>query len=367
MLLNEQGNALRRRGEPAGAIACYERILDALPGFAPVHYNLAKALSDFGKLEEAATAYRRAVALDPRFAEAWNSLGIILWELGDVDDAVASLRRAIRLRPEFPEAHFNLHSALVDPDDPAQAIACLRRVVALRPLDAEAHLHLGVLLDHSGQSGAAAPHLEAAKAGPPWTRAGLDSYEYVKAHAGARARLIRAPRDAFRLALAAAPARGLVLEFGVRFGASVRQITALAAQPVHGFDSFEGLPEAWHDEPGGSYSTQGELPEVPSNVTLHAGWFEETLPPFLAAHPGPVRFVNIDCDLYSSTKTVLDLLAPRIVPGTTMVFDEYFGNERWREDEHRALQECAARHGWRYDYLGFSLCTRQAVVRIRAS
>jgi hypothetical protein len=158
----------------------------------------------------------------------------------------------------------------------------------------------------------------------------------------------------------------LVLELGVRHGNTIRQIAALAQQPVHGFDSFEGLPEAWHSESKGSYTTRGVLPAVPKNVTLHAGWFEDTLPPFLAQHDGPARMINIDCDIYSSTKTVLDNLAPRIVPGTVLVFDEYIGNEHWREDEYKAFQEAVARYGWRYEYLCFSVFTKQVAVRITA-
>ena len=30
------------------------------------------------------------------------------------------------------------------------------------------------------------------------------------------------------------------------------------------------------------------------------GFYNESLAPFLAAHPGPVRLLHVDCDLYSS-------------------------------------------------------------------
>ena len=113
--------------------------------------------------------------------------------------------------------------------------------------------------------------------------------------------------DAFKLGIEAAVVDGLVLEFGVRFGTSIRQISTLVDQDVYGFDSFQGLPESWHSEPKGTYSTKGVIPSVPQNVTLYDGWFEETLPEFVQQHPEPVRFMNIDCDIYSSTKTVLEV------------------------------------------------------------
>jgi hypothetical protein len=133
---------------------------------------------------------------------------------------------------------------------------------------------------------------------------------------------------------------------------------------VHGFDSFQGLPEDWHAEPRGSYSTGGVLPAMPENVTLHAGWFADTLPAFLDRHSGAVRFANIDCDLYSSARSVLELLADRIVTGSVIVFDEYLMHQQWREDEFRAFQEIVASRGWRYEYLCFGLTSKQAVVRI---
>ena len=100
------------------------------------------------------------------------------------------------------------------------------------------------------------------------------------------------------------------------------------------------------------------------NVILHSGWFEDSLPDFINKYQAPVRFMNVDCDIYSSTKTVLDLLAEQIVPGTVISFDEYIGNENWRDDEFKAFQEAALQYGWNYEYLCFSFVAKQVVVRI---
>ena len=66
------------------------------------------------------------------------------------------------------------------------------------------------------------------------------------------------------------------------------------------------------------------------NVALHVGWFDDTLPAFLDRHDGNVAFVHIDSDLYSSAKTILDNLAPRVGPGTIIVFNEYFNDPNWK-------------------------------------
>jgi predicted O-methyltransferase YrrM len=135
---------------------------------------------------------------------------------------------------------------------------------------------------------------------------------------------------------------------------------------VHGFDAFEGLPERWGDLPAGAYSLGGRLPEVRDNVELHVGWFEDTLPGFLEENPGPLRLANVDCDLYRSTKTVLQALGERVRPGSVLVFDEYFMGQDWRAHEYRAFREAAEAFGWRYEYRALSVLTRQAVIEVTA-
>ena len=68
---------------------------------------------------------------------------------------------------------------------------------------------------------------------------------------------------------------------------------------------------------------------MPDNVQLHRGLFDRTLPGWLHDNIGPVTFLHIDCDLYSSTQSIFKALADRIVPGTIIVFDEYFNYPNW--------------------------------------
>jgi hypothetical protein len=148
---------------------------------------------------------------------------------------------------------------------------------------------------------------------------------------------------------------GAVCEFGVALGHSITQIAELFPnRTIHGFDSFEGLPEPFAQVGAGGYSTLGCLPSVPGTVKLHKGWFEDTLPDFVAELQGPIAYLHIDCDLYSSTKTVLDHLGPHIVSGTVIVFDEYLAFEGWEDHEYKAFQEFIAESGHTYSYIGFS-------------
>lgn len=175
-------------------------------------------------------------------------------------------------------------------------------------------------------------------------------------------------RDAIEHALAAVTLDGHHLEFGVFSGGTIRFIARrIGARIIHGFDSFEGLPEPWAGFNLGrsAFNRGGRLPRVPDNVRLHRGWFDQTLPQWLATNAGPVAFLHVDCDLYRSTKTIFDQLAERIVPGTIILFDEYFNYPNWEVHEFKAFQEYVGENGVSYRYLAFA--RQQVVVRIEAA
>ena len=180
--------------------------------------------------------------------------------------------------------------------------------------------------------------------------------------------------DHLALCFGQAPQFGHVLEFGVASGKTIRCLACLAPHRiVWGFDSFQGLPEDWAFSsskvaPAGTFSTGGVLPDVPSNVKLVKGWFNETVPDWLSKHSGNISFLHVDVDLYSSTAYILETLNDRIVPGTIIVWDDLglwdelrngnTGNyERWQLEEWRGMTEWLTRfnreiapfcRGWRH-------------------
>lgn len=164
-------------------------------------------------------------------------------------------------------------------------------------------------------------------------------------------------RDALiQFALARADLDGVVLEFGVASGETTALIAGAVSQNVYGFDSFEGLPEDWtHFQRQGRFSRSGEFPpDMPDNVVLVKGWFDESLPPFVADHTGDVRFLHVDCDLYSSTRTILSNLAGQIKAGTVILFDEYFNYPGWQQHEYKAFMQFVDEHGVSFEYIGFA-------------
>lgn len=357
-------NALLQQGDTVGAIAGYRRALDMSPNRAALHYNLGVVYQKRFEPEQAATWFRQAIRLQPDHAAAHNGLGVALMEQGQCEEAQAAYRKAIEHAPDFAEAWCNLHGSLLDQGDRQGAIDCLEQAVRFAPDRGFYRFLLGVLRDVTGDAQQAQACF-AAIAGQPALRPDLDAWQYLKTQQeGAMPLLVGSGIRIFRHALAHARSDGLVLEFGVYRGKSIRLIASLVDGAVHGFDSFQGIPEDWCHEARGSYSTEGLIPEVPDSVTLHAGWFEDSIPPFIEREKGPVRMMNIDCDLYSSTRTVLTQFAGQIGPGTVLVFDEYIGNASWREDEFKAFNEAVAQFGWSYEILCCSFMTRQVAIRI---
>jgi Flp pilus assembly protein TadD len=347
------------------ATVCH-RIVQFVPTQSEAWHLLGVSELRQGNIEVAIKYLQRALKLRPQHPEYLGNMGYALHEKGDLANAATYYKKSLAIAPGYLTALYNQHALLLAKDR-LTAIKNLTRILDAAPQDNEVRFVLAVILEHTQRIAEAQPHLATLEHGSNLDRARLDAWNYLKAACPTLPPLVGSMVETFELALKAAVQNGLVLEFGVRFGNTIRQLAKLTPQKIYGFDSFEGLPEVWHHEPKGSYTTRGEIPKVPSNVKLIQGWFDQTLPKFLETHPGPVRLVNVDCDIYSSTKTVLDALAPRIVSGTVIVFDEYIGNEHWREDEFKAFQEAVERYGWKYEYLCFSVFTKQVAVRITST
>ena len=133
-------------------------------------------------------------------------------------------------------------------------------------------------------------------------------------------------------------------------------------RPMWAFDSFQGLPQATDDRdnhPGwrpGTKQGQGGVEKfheaaaalgVPRDAyTAVEGYYEDSLPPLGSdAPPVDIALAYIDCNMYSSTVTVLEFLAPRLKHGMIVAFDDYFC---WSptdvSGERSALHEFSERH-----------------------
>jgi hypothetical protein len=138
--------------------------------------------------------------------------------------------------------------------------------------------------------------------------------------------------------------------FGVGWNRTFQEITRVRSRYTHcntlfAFDWWEGLPEDWRPGfPRGFFRIPREritrwYLHDPSVVFVD-GLFEESLTAEMVGRMGTLALVHIDCDLYSSTRTVLDRLP--LAPGTILMFDEFYapaGEWDWYEHEARAFHE----------------------------
>ena len=160
--------------------------------------------------------------------------------------------------------------------------------------------------------------------------------------------------------------KGICLEFGVAGGNSINLFSKQMPNfQFIGFDSFVGLKEEWfgHHATKGTYSQDGVLPTVNSNVKLLPGWFHETIPLFIKQNNlDDLCFIHIDGDTYEAAKTVFDELGSFLKPGTYILFDELIGYPNWQNGEYKALMESQKKFNFSFKFRAFT--TNQALIEL---
>ncbi|KAF4681648.1 hypothetical protein FOZ60_011733 [Perkinsus olseni] len=120
----------------------------------------------------------------------------------------------------------------------------------------------------------------------------------------------------------------------------------LNGRKMYGFDSFKGLPSDWVPQQGampetakGSFA-QTKLPEMPDNVELVVGMFDDTLPDFAQQHINDtIALLHNDSVMYESTVSIFKNLGHMIVPGTIIVMDELFDYPQYADHELKGFFE----------------------------
>lgn len=159
-----------------------------------------------------------------------------------------------------------------------------------------------------------------------------------------------------------------ILEFGVYSGRTIDIIRKKfnESYSVFGFDSFEGLPEDWENTSchKGFFTTHGIIPNV-DGVKFYKGWFEDTIPKYLK-EADTIALLHVDCDLYSSTKTIFKYLHPYIKSGTIIVFDEWIYNYNLdcNDHEQKAFYEYVDEHNIKFKFSDFQNHPERKIVEI---
>ena len=151
-------------------------------------------------------------------------------------------------------------------------------------------------------------------------------------------------------------------EFGVWRGEAFQYLIKTFKKGF-GFDTFEGLPEDWHDRKAGTYSSDSVIPQIEGGEFI-VGKFEDTLPGFFSEPRQKASIINFDADLYSSTICALNFSKPVIDKHTILIFDEFIINKNWEQDEYKALEEFCSKNHYTYEVLAISFFTKQVAVKI---
>ena len=70
----------------------------------------------------------------------------------------------------------------------------------------------------------------------------------------------------------------------------------------------------------------------------------------------------MDLDTYESSKFVLSNIKDKFIPGTVIIFDQYYNYSGWKNGEFKALQENLPDD--KFKYLAFSTDNCQVVIEI---
>ena len=122
-------------------------------------FELAWALNQVRRWDEALGYFRAALALRPDSSAAYNGLGEILRSMGRVDEAIDSLEQALRLDPRNMLAHYNLAFALHSKGQFDGAIDHFQQALSIAPNSAALHNNLGMALEDRGRLDEAIEHL----------------------------------------------------------------------------------------------------------------------------------------------------------------------------------------------------------------
>ena len=135
------------------------------------------------------------------------------------------------------------------------------------------------------------------------------------------------------------------------------------------FDSFAGLPPPQENADEHPEWREGKMATgveefhaicaergIPRDAyTAVPGLYDDVLP--RQREPRDIALAYVDCDLYSSTTSVLDFLEQRLKHGMIVAFDDYYcWSETQASGERRALLELMARESrWNWlPYMQFS-------------
>lgn len=104
----ERGNDLMQANQKEEAIIAFRQALSIQPDYLPATFNIAVALGDLGRFDEAQSVLQEVLDRDASILEAYDSLGYVCYKKGDYAAARQHYLKIIELDPENPKARNSL-------------------------------------------------------------------------------------------------------------------------------------------------------------------------------------------------------------------------------------------------------------------
>jgi tetratricopeptide (TPR) repeat protein len=148
------GEAYRRKGDPASAIAFLQKAREIMPENTGVLATMGLVFDSAGRWSEARQVYEVFLKLDPsspRSGMVLNNLAFLMCEHGgDLDDALTKAQRAKQLLPDLTEVSDTLGWIYLKKNLTDNAIEIFRDLVNKVPNQAVFRYHLGMAYSQKG-------------------------------------------------------------------------------------------------------------------------------------------------------------------------------------------------------------------------
>jgi tetratricopeptide (TPR) repeat protein len=155
---NNLALALYEQGRLDEAIVQCSEALRIKGDHPEIHNTLGAALAAGGQLDEAISHYLQALRIRPDYADAHNNLAAAMYAQGRLDDAMSHYSAALRIQPSSAQVHNNLGLVFARQGRLNAAIAQFREALRIMPAYAEGHNNLGTALHRQGKLAEAINH-----------------------------------------------------------------------------------------------------------------------------------------------------------------------------------------------------------------
>lgn len=148
--LLQEGIRLLGKNQAAAAEQKFRSLLATEQNSTPALSNLAIALAQQGKMDEAAGYFKKIVAIQPENDDAHFNLGVLFEKQNELTEAEACLKKTLSLKPAHYGARMNLGAIYRRQGRPSKASDYFQQALAINPESPDGYFNLGSAFKDQG-------------------------------------------------------------------------------------------------------------------------------------------------------------------------------------------------------------------------